>query len=320
MRPKLLAVATLVFVTPFSSLFASSFSQLVAFGDSLSDNGNAFLLTGGVAPGANYGTHTFPGGLTTSYFSDGTNTTPAAAGPQGLWIDQLAGKLGLADPLPSAAGGSNYAIGSAMTGTAQPQDVGNQVGLYLTSHPVASSTALFTFWAGANDIFGFGNPVQAADNISQEIAALHGQGADNFVWLNLPLLGDTPDGSIARAALNGASLLFNQEWAADVAALQASGIHVVGVDIGSLFSKIIGDPASYGFSNVTTPAQGANLPTDAGYLFWDGAHPTEAGHALVADAVASALSTSAAPEPASLGIVFCGALGLLAVARKRLFR
>jgi phospholipase/lecithinase/hemolysin len=312
MYSKLLLVSGFILFSPLYAAFASSFSQLTVFGDSLSDNGNAFLLTGGSTPGANYGTYTFPdANLTTAHFSDGPNTTPVAAGPAGLWVDQLASKLGVADPVPVAAGGanaSNYAVGGAETATGL-QSIGNQVTLFSTTHlGNASPTGLYAFWGGANDLFAGASPIAAADNIESYISTLHGEGADNFLWLNLPLLGQTPEGKVDSAALNATSVAFNDEWARDLAALEGSGIHVDGVNIGTLFSNIIASPGSYGLTNVTQPAQGLNIPTDAGYLFWDSLHPTTAGHALVADAAFAALT--ATPEPASVGFALFGLLAL----------
>ncbi len=319
MYSKALLLSGFILFSPIYAAFASSFSQLTVFGDSLSDNGNASILSGGLIPGANYGTYTFPdANLTTSHFSDGPNTTPVAAGPAGLWVDQLATKLGVADPLPVAsndANASNYAVGGAETGTGL-QSIANQVALFSTTHlGSASPTSLYAFWGGANDIIDGSNPVTAADNIESYIDALHAQGAKDFLWLNLPLLGDTPEGKVDQAALNGASIAFNDEWAKDLAALEGAGISVDGVNIGSLFSNIIATPGSYGFTNVTQAAQGLSLPTDAGYLFWDGLHPTTAGHALVADAVYSSLT--ATPEPASIGVGLMGLLALVGLGLKQ---
>ncbi len=320
MRVKLFAVTGIILVSPLCAALASSFSQLTVFGDSLSDNGNAYIASSGSIPGSNYGTYTFAGtGLTTSYFSDGPNTTPVGAGPAGLWVDQLASKLAVADPMPVLSGSptaTNYAVAGAETGTKNLQDVGNQVALFTANHPGgASATGLYAFWAGANDILDGASPITAADNVENYIAALHGEGADHFLWLNLPLLGDTPEGAVDKTALNAASLAFNSEWAKDIAALEGAGISVDGVNIGGLFSNIVSDPQAYGLTNVTDSAQGLSLATDAGYLFWNGLHPTTAGHALVADAVYSTIAT---PEPASIGFALLGMVGFAALGlRKR---
>jgi len=310
MRLKLLTVSAIILLISSCPIFASSLTSLTVFGDSLSDNGNAFLLSKGLFPGANYGTYTFASGLTTQYFSDGPNTSPTAAGAPGLWVDKLASKLGVPDPTPIASGsGTNYAVAGADTGTTN-QDVGVQVGLFTSTHPTgASPTSLYAFWAGANDIFDGKSAVQAADNIAGYITALHSEGAVDFLWLNLPLLGDSPRGHSQQATLNTESTAFNNEWAKDIAALQGSGIAVTGVNIGALFSALISNPSRYGLTNVTTPAQGSGIPTDSGYLFWDIQHPTTEGQTLVADAVDAAVV--ATPEPASLGFAL---MGILAVA------
>ncbi len=319
MYSKLFLLSGFILFSPLYSAFASSFSQLTVFGDSLSDNGNAFLFTSGSKPGANYGSYTFPdANLTTTHFSDGPNTTPAAAGPAGIWADQFASKIGVADPLPVfslAANASNYAFGGAETASGA-QSIANQVALFSTTHPGgASPSGLYAFWGGANDIINGSNPVAAADNIEGFINTLHGQGADNFLWLNLPLLGDTPDGKANQAVLNAASVAFNDEWARDLAALEGNGIHVDGVNIGTLFTKILANPGSFGFTNVTQAAQGLNIPNDAGYLSWDGLHPTTAAHALVADAAFAALT--ATPEPASLAFALIGLVAVAGLGLKR---
>src|SRR5207248_10694917 len=100
------------------------------------DNGNASILTGGTQPGPNYATRNFVGkAFPVGYFTDGTNTTPSTSAPTGLWIDQFAAKLNLSDPTPMLVGGTNYAVGSAKTGTSSPPiELGNYVSGLVTIH------------------------------------------------------------------------------------------------------------------------------------------------------------------------------------------
>jgi phospholipase/lecithinase/hemolysin len=85
---------------------AASYSEIVAFGDSLSDAGNASIATLGAQPGPGYATRSVP----LVPFAVGYFTNPqSGSGPAGLWVDQPAAGLGVADPSPALAplGGSN---------------------------------------------------------------------------------------------------------------------------------------------------------------------------------------------------------------------
>src|SRR5262245_65983712 len=72
------------------------FSEVIVFGDSISDTGNGYIFTGGFAAGPPY----FDG-----RFSNGP-----------VWVEALAQELGLPVPTPSLNGGTNYAIGGEETG------------------------------------------------------------------------------------------------------------------------------------------------------------------------------------------------------------
>lgn len=322
MRLNTILLLTAALTTPCSLAFASNIpigqvSQIVVFGDSLSDAGNASIATGGLVPGPGYATRSVAG----VPFPVGYFTNPQfAGGPSGLWVDQLSTKLGLPDPVPALAGtgGTNYAVGSALTGNANPQDMANQIALFLALNGgAAPANALYTLWGGANDILNAQNPITAADNIAAEIGALAAAGGKNFLWLNLPDLGSIPlvsGNPAAAAAANAASQAFDLEWASQLGNLQGIGINVVGVDVETLFNAIHSNPSAYGLNNVTTPCAitpGCN-PNTA--LFWDAEHPTTAGHELVADL---AFNTAVAPEPSTWILVSTSFIGLAGVVRRK---
>jgi phospholipase/lecithinase/hemolysin len=212
-------------VLAVQSLRAESIYQLVVFGDSLSDNGNAAAALASVGKTL--------GNYAANSFTDGPHTVPATSGPGGLWIDQFAAIVGLPDPQPflvntplgassgilsANASATNFAVASALAGNnsnfsstnylnpANPQVPGttNQVELFLSFNGQhASPENLYVFWAGANNIFqSLGSvssfvefPViakDAADAISGNIATLAKAGAKHFLWLNLPPLGRVP--------------------------------------------------------------------------------------------------------------------------------
>ena len=93
MNGRLLAYILAAVLAPALAL-AAPITSLVVVGDSLSDDGNGFILTGGTFPPPPY--------------DQGGSNGPVA-------VEYLASALGL--PLaPSAAGGTNYAVLGAATG------------------------------------------------------------------------------------------------------------------------------------------------------------------------------------------------------------
>ena len=304
---------------------AALFTQFVVFGDSLSDNGNAYIGTGGATPA--------PPLYTVGRFTDGPDTVPAGT-PGGLWHEVLAGLIGEPVATPFLAGGSNYAVGGAKILPGDPviPSLAQQVGLALAaSGGHADPNALYVFWGGANDLYGAvetpgATPADVAatetamvNSLVSDIALLDAAGARNFLWLNLPQLATTPRGAgdPLNAALAQASTQFRTDVASETALLtQTLGVRIADVDVYALYQSILANPAAYGYTNVTTPAQGLAVNPDQ-YLFWDlPSHPTTTGHRLIGLDAESAVLNTFAPEPATW-VVGAGLI-LLVGWRKRL--
>jgi phospholipase/lecithinase/hemolysin len=299
---------------------AALFDQFVVFGDSLSDNGNAFIGTGGATPA--------PPLYTVGRFTDGPDTSPAGT-PGGIWHEVLAGLLAEPVATPFLAGGTNFAVGGAKVLPGDPiiPSLAQQVGLALSAtggH--ADPNALYIIWGGANDLYGaVETPGETAagvaatetamvNSLANDIGILSAAGARNFLWLNLPQLATTPRGAAAplNDALALASAQFRTDVAADTLSLEQSlGVRIADVDIYSLYQAILADPAAFGYTNVTSPAQGLPVDPDQ-YLFWDfPSHPTTTGHRLIALAADDAIAGTFAPEPGTWAGAAAGLLLLL---------
>jgi outer membrane lipase/esterase len=98
---------------------------------------------------------------------------------------------------------------------------------------------------------------------------------------------------------------------------QTLGVRIADVDIYGLYQSILADPAAYGYTNVTSPAQGLAVNPDQ-YLFWDlASHPTTTGHELIGLAADTAVLSTFTPEPATWAVAAAGLLLLVWVRRFR---
>jgi len=296
-RPTLVAGA-LAFALSAGTASAQ-FSNAYFFGDSLTDTGSYKPV---LPPGT---------GLFT------TNPGP-------VWVAPFTQYYGLSAS-PANQGGNDYAEGGARvtslpgvpntppTGTATPVSV--QVANFLSKGP-ADPNAIYSVWAGANDLFyqlglaqaGLITTAQlqanlgiAATDLVKQIATLNAAGAKYIVVFNVPDIGKTPFGvgSGSGAQITALSSFFNSTL---YAGLDATGIQTIRFNAFAMLNEVVANPGLYGFTNASAPACGttpsllctaANLVTPNAaqtYVFADGVHPTTAAHAIIAQAVQSMIT------------------------------
>lgn len=289
---------------------AAQFSNVIVFGDSLSDAGYFRpFLTGLGIPAQEVAVlgrfTTNPGPVWSELVTTFYGHTPGASNAGGLIFAQ---------------GGARVATASASTppGAAQ-RPVSTQINEYLSaSGGAADPGALYGVWIGANDIFqnlaAFSagaidqtalqnNVLGAATAEIQQIARLKGAGARYILVFGLPNIGATPafSGSASTsAAVTQLSAGYNTTlWSG----LVTAGIRAIPVDTFTLLSEVGANPSAYGFTNVTGLACGPFPPfttatsissqfcdtnhlvapnADQTYLFADSVHPTTAAQKIVA--------------------------------------
>jgi outer membrane lipase/esterase len=248
-----------------------TYSQIVVFGASLSDNGNAATVVPGLFPGPPY----YPGRA-----SNGL-----------LWIDVVAADLGNTVK-PFVNGGTNYAVGGSRTceisGTSpNPFDMCYQTNLYLTAVlNKADANALYVVDAATvgNNIFAVINnnlshseiTSTAPADIAKIMDKLYNAGARKFLVTNVPDVGATPRGqglpspATATALSNGFNATLNNELANFLASHAGADVRVAD------FKSAVA--ITTGFTNTTDPCV-VNLiacATPDTYTYWDNLHPTAA--------------------------------------------
>jgi phospholipase/lecithinase/hemolysin len=305
----------------------SSLSNLYVFGDSLTDIGNSWVVSGNALPPSPY--------------YDNGRTSNGPVSPDYLW-----GLFNPASPglLPSKLGGTVYAVNGSTTGfvnfnsirSQNPppiqaiftnQGAASQLSAFTTTNPsFDSSTSLFMIWLFPNDVLGWlstakdagtvlgGSPAPAdaqgliqngISNIATMITALAGRGATKFLVPNMADLGSAPvfRGKPFSPLLSSLTAAFNTNLDPVLQSLDSSlpGVEITRFQTDDLFSKLVHNPGSYGFTNVTDACLNISAGTICSnpdqWLFWDDIHLTTAGQRVVAQNFYGAI---AAPGPLPL--------------------
>ena len=290
-------------VFPFSVTADTGYERVVVFGDSLSDPGNAYVLFGmSLVPPYTDIVPEYPYARGGYHLSDGST-----------WIEQLATRIRQADSAGPALRKpgvfSNYATDRARAcpDGASHIDLTTQVGMFMDVFLAAEETlpadALYVMFIGANDV----RDVLVSQDLSVFECALNTilvnimmlveAGATDFLIPNVPDLGMIPavtlQGVAAQQAATEASFFFNMQLENMLSGIEDATlgqVHFHRVDTFRLISEV---PNTHPGMNVTDACinvfAGTVCEPASRYLFWDGVHPTRAGHAILAEEAARVL-------------------------------
>ena len=272
--------------------------KLVVFGDSLSDPGNFFALTG-LSSHAPYDLiPSAPYRIGGNHFTNGKT-----------WIEQLAESLdSQAGPAFRSPRFTNYAVGGARARADGFMDLTTQVSSYLSRGNSYPADTIYIVMIGGNDVrdaiesllidptgkTSFEILLAAVTSVTDNLQSLYRAGARQIVVANTPDLSVVPAIQYAGPQVQGLahflSLAYNVALNDALNRLEAvTGAPITRLDIYSQLNAIVAAPASFGFSNVSTPCLSFGVIDHAvcenpdSYFFWDGIHPTRQGHAVIAD-------------------------------------
>lgn len=301
-----LGIAVLALSLSGISKAESDFSQIYFFGDSLSDPGNIFALTGFIAKAPYQPIPSAPYAIGGHQFSNGKT-----------WAQRFAQKMKLSDggkPALEAPGiNGNYAFGGARarySGDSPPAAA--QIGLFLSDYyGGADPHALYVVQFGGNDLRDaldvmdeFGEPgfpaaigilEAAVEATVTNIVQLYYSGARQFLVANVPNLARTPavvgsgPGAVYLANLFGESYNYGLDLALTSLEGGLPGISITGLDFFGSVNAAADNPGNFGITFTDVPCltfydpSGAKCSKPGEYLFWDGIHPTAVIHRAIGD-------------------------------------
>jgi outer membrane lipase/esterase len=272
---------------------AQSYNRLVVFGDSLSDNGNLYRASFNTQP-------TSP-----PYYLGRFSNGP-------VFTELLGFNAGVSAAGAPVTGSINYAYGGSRTDNSVlfPPGMRQQLTTYTTAGGTFGRRDLVSVLGGANNIFqAFGtaaaNPLtaqsvmtsvatSAASDINFIVGSVASAGAGTILVTNLPRLGLTPQfsatnplvGATGSALADYSGSTFNSALQAGLMSLAPTrpGTNIILFDIAKASDTLALNPGRFGLTNVTDACfNGVTVcATPNTYLYWDGVHPTAAGHRLFA--------------------------------------
>lgn len=315
MRLSQISIALALALTASATAQAQQFSKVVSFGDSLTDAGNVGTLSG-LPAGSSFTTNpdpTYSQALSLLLgLGPQTNNSPLIAGTSAGTNYAYGGACAIANGTPiTVAGVANVPTFTCTNspGTYALPAQFTYAGLLNGSGAVipgsADPHALYTYWAGANDIFAGAAGVvapaspfptngsviyrylfvnggsaanasaivqtiagQAGATAGGEVKLLQAAGAKTIVVFNLPDLGKTPQfiGTANANTMSGLSTIYNLQLNGSLA---TAGEGIIAINTYSLINEVLANPAAYGITNTTGKACPASSvacgPAASGY-------------------------------------------------------
>ncbi|MEZ5326788.1 MAG: SGNH/GDSL hydrolase family protein [Verrucomicrobiales bacterium] len=300
--------AALFFLVTSPAGLSAKVTEVVVFGDSLSDNGNVNALSFGIVPSDDY--------FGSRVFSNGAP-----------WVRFLALGLGVANPDNSRSGtaiATNYAYGGAKSGgggssfeSVIVKNIAQQIDEFVGDGRKLTEGSLVVLWIGGNDLNGTSSSGAKAqisttiENVESHLNEIIELGARQILVPSVPLLGEVPqhNGNPAeREQQNTLTSDYNSALAALQVSLSAAhpAVRIVSFDVAGIVSQLLNDPAEYGFKNVTDQAYtpgflggslgSSTVPNPNEYAFWDDLHPTGPVHRLLGELAAATVKQLPLPE------------------------
>lgn len=273
---------------------AKSFSRIILFGDSMSDNGNLYQrsvelsLIFPISPVLPISPPYFKGRFTNGQ----------------VWVEHLSQKLNIdKDSLLNYA----YAGASIQNDYMPIPNLDKQVNKYLTWNRSGDPYALYVVWMGSNDFLRTLD--QPQDEVIDSMIAgfeynvrrLIEHGAKHLLAPSLPDLSFTPDtlskdvkngNNIYSSRMHNMAIAYNKVLAEQLIRLQNEfpDVHFMTYDVYKFIHEAHDQADKFGFSVIDQRCNPnsywkddeeiCNMPKQ--YVFWDGIHPTAQAHDILA--------------------------------------
>jgi len=266
----------------FTNTLPVPYSDIVFFGDSLSDMGNSYNQ---------WGTPDSPP------YWNGRYTNGE------VWSTQFGQFMGVSmTPGRGSGNGNNRAYSGAHAGEGSYlfviPNVGKQVDDYLQNHQI-NANELVVIWCGGNDFVHSDeqDTQQIVDYIDSHMNQLSNAGATEFLVLELPPLDTVPrineeNDADGVAAMHERILDFNMKLHSMLdTKVNSSSLTIHRGMSWEMFDTVYNNPSYFGLTNITHPAcehdgfscdNGDTIaPNAEEYIYFDKMHPTLTMHYLV---------------------------------------